>query len=87
MPWANSDVHIPQCAHFSHLHLLRRRYGGNKKDDSYYQALVVYREIEVGLDDNPEENPEGGLAMGQEVGPGVELEEYVVTDYEYDEFE
>ncbi|CAI9279438.1 unnamed protein product [Lactuca saligna] len=23
--------------------------------------------------------------MGQEVGPGVEPEEYVVTDYEYDE--
>ena len=33
----------------------------------------------------PEENPGGGPAMGQEVGPEVEPEEYVVTDYEYDE--
>ncbi|CAH1428604.1 unnamed protein product [Lactuca virosa] len=55
------------------------------QDDPYYQALVVYEEIEVGLDENPEENPEGGPAMGQEVGPRMEPEEYVVTDYEYDE--
>ncbi|CAI9271145.1 unnamed protein product [Lactuca saligna] len=60
---------------------------GMQQDDPYYQALVVYGEIEVGLDDNPEENPEGGPAMGQEVGPGVEPKEYVVTDYEYDEFD
>ncbi|CAH1426789.1 unnamed protein product [Lactuca virosa] len=58
---------------------------GMQQDDPYYQALVVYGEIEVGLDDIPEENPEGGPVMGQEVGPGVEPEEYVVTDYEYDE--
>ncbi|CAI9286886.1 unnamed protein product [Lactuca saligna] len=58
---------------------------GMQQDDPYYQDLVVYGEIEVGLDDNPEENPEGGPAMGQEVGPGVEPEEFVVTDYKYDE--
>ncbi|CAI9302452.1 unnamed protein product [Lactuca saligna] len=39
---------------------------GIQQDDPYHHALVVYGEIEVGLDDNPEENPEGGLAMGQE---------------------
>ncbi|CAH1417101.1 unnamed protein product [Lactuca virosa] len=58
---------------------------GMQQDVPYYQALVVYGEIEVGLDDNPKGNPEGGPAMGQEVGPGVEPEECVVTDYEYDE--
>ena len=40
---------------------------GMQQDDPYYQALLVYREIKVGLDDNPE----GGPAMGQEVRPGV----------------
>ncbi|CAH1449250.1 unnamed protein product [Lactuca virosa] len=58
---------------------------GMYQDGPYYQALVVYGEIEVGLDDNPEENPDRGPTMGQKVGPGVEPEEYVVTDYEYDE--
>ncbi|CAI9298925.1 unnamed protein product [Lactuca saligna] len=56
-----------------------------QQDGPYNQALVVYGEIEVGLDDNPKENHEGGPTMGQEVGPRVELGEYVVTDYEYDE--
>ncbi|CAH1435717.1 unnamed protein product [Lactuca virosa] len=56
-----------------------------QQDGPYYQALVVYGETEVGLHDNPEENPDGGPVMGQEVGPGVEPKEYVVTDYEYDE--
>ncbi|CAH1436100.1 unnamed protein product [Lactuca virosa] len=58
---------------------------GIQQDDPYYQALVVYGEIEVGPDENPEENPEGDPTMGQEVGPEEEPEEYVVTDYEYDE--
>lgn len=33
----------------------------------------------------PDENPVGRPAIGQEVGPVVEPEEYVVTDYEYGE--
>ncbi|CAI9270861.1 unnamed protein product [Lactuca saligna] len=49
----------------------------------FYQELVAQGVIE----EDHEENPNGGPAMGQQVGPEVEPEEYVVTDYECDEFD
>ncbi|CAI9303207.1 unnamed protein product [Lactuca saligna] len=30
-----------------------------KQDDTYYQALVAFGEIEADLEEDPEENPEG----------------------------
>ncbi|CAI9268292.1 unnamed protein product [Lactuca saligna] len=47
----------------------------------FYQGLVAQGVLE----EDPEENPEGGPAMGKHVGLVVEPEEYVVTDCEYDE--
>ncbi|CAI9299197.1 unnamed protein product [Lactuca saligna] len=83
-----NTILIHPNVHTSHTHTSHAGdMAGIQQDDPYYQALVVYGKIEVGLDDNPEENPEGGLAMGQELEPRVEPEEYVVTDYEYDDFD
>ncbi|CAI9304361.1 unnamed protein product [Lactuca saligna] len=48
---------------------------------NFYQELVA----EGVLEEDPEENPKAGPAMGQQVRLEVEPEEYVVTDYEYDE--
>ncbi|CAI9293179.1 unnamed protein product [Lactuca saligna] len=46
----------------------------------FYQALVTQGVLQKDL----EENPEGGPALGQQVRPEMEPEEYVVTDYKYD---
>ncbi|CAI9302993.1 unnamed protein product [Lactuca saligna] len=48
---------------------------------NFYEALLAQGLLE----EDPKENPGGGPSMGQQVAPEVEPEEYVATDYEYDE--